>query len=265
MTTVIETKTDEHTIPSVLLEKTVRITVVGCGGTGSAVASGLPYLHQAMLALGHPGGLDVTLVDGDRISRINCVRQPFSESEIGLHKATVLATRLNLFWGLGWKGTPQFLDEGWREETDIVIGCVDSRKARNMILGSQAYWNSHYWLDLGNNASTGQFVLGQPENGKNKKCHMRLPTVADLFPEIVNPRLDKKDRLPSCSSVEALQRQEPFINQTVAYHALALLARLFRYGRLLHHGGFINLATGRISPLPVNPTVWHRIAKRQIA
>ncbi len=265
MTTVIETKTNEHTIPSVLLEKTVRITVVGCGGTGSAVASGLPYLHQAMLALGHPGGLDVTLVDGDRISRINCVRQPFSESEIGLHKATVLATRLNLFWGLGWKGTPQFLDEGWREETDIVIGCVDSRKARNMILGSQAYWNSHYWLDLGNNASTGQFVLGQPENGKNKKCHMRLPTVADLFPEIVNPRLDKKDRLPSCSSVEALQRQEPFINQTVAYHALALLARLFRYGRLLHHGGFINLATGRISPLPVNPTVWHRIAKRQIA
>ena len=112
MTTAIGTKTNEHTIPSLLLEKTVRITVVGCGGTGSAVASGLPYLHQAMLALGHPGGLDVTFIDGDRISRINCVRQPFSESEIGLHKATVLATRINLFWGLGWKGTPQFLDEG---------------------------------------------------------------------------------------------------------------------------------------------------------
>jgi PRTRC genetic system ThiF family protein len=265
MTTVIETKTNEHTIPSLLLEKTIRITVVGCGGTGSAVASGLPYLHQAMLALGHPGGLDVTLVDGDRISRINCVRQPFSESEIGLHKATVLATRINLFWGLGWKGTPQFLDEGWREETDIVIGCVDSRKARNMILGSAAYWNSHYWLDLGNNASSGQFVLGQPENNKNKRCNMRLPTVAELFPEIVDPKLDKKDKLPSCSSVEALQRQEPFINQTVAYHALALLARLFRYGRLSHHGAFINLSTGRVSPLPVNPAVWQRIARRQIA
>ncbi len=264
MTIVIETKTNEHTIPSILLEKTVRITVVGCGGTGSAVASGLPYLHQAMLALGHPGGLDVTFVDGDRISRINCVRQPFSESEVGLHKATVLATRLNLFWGLGWKGTPQFLDEGWREETDIVIGCVDSRKARNQLLGSPAYWNSHYWLDLGNNASTGQFVLGQPENNNNKRCHMRLPTVAELFPEIVNPKLDKKDKLPSCSSVEALQRQEPFINQTVAYHGLALLARLFRYGRLSHHGGFINLSTGRVSPLPVNLAVWQRIAKRQI-
>jgi PRTRC genetic system ThiF family protein len=263
MTTVIET--NEHTIPSLLLEKTVRITVVGCGGTGSAIASGLPYLHQAMLALGHPGGLDVTLVDGDRISRINCVRQPFSESEIGLHKATVLATRINLFWGLGWKGQPEFLDEGWREETDILIGCVDSRKARNMILGSQAYWNSHYWLDLGNNASTGQFILGQPENGRNKRCHMRLPTVAELFPEIVNPKPDKKDKLPSCSAVEALQRQEPFINQTLAYHALALLARLFRFGRLSHHGGFINLSTGHMSPLPVDLSVWKRMAASQIA
>ena len=26
----------------------------------------------------------------------------FSESEIGLYKADVLATRINLFWGLGW-------------------------------------------------------------------------------------------------------------------------------------------------------------------
>jgi hypothetical protein len=99
----------------------------------------------------------------------------------------------------------------------------------------------------------------------NKGCRVRLPTVAELFPEIVDPKLDKKDKLPPCSSVEALQRQEPFINQTVAYHALALLARLFRYGRISHHGGFINLSTGRVSPLPVNPTVWQRIAKRQIA
>lgn len=90
MTTRIETTIAtkiEHQIPCALLQNKVRITVVGCGGTGSAIAAGLPYLHQAMVALGHPHGLDVTLVDGDRISRTNCVRQPFSESEIGLHKA----------------------------------------------------------------------------------------------------------------------------------------------------------------------------------
>ena len=72
MTTAIGTKykhETEHRIPSSLLEKRVRITVVGCGGTGSAIAAGLPHLHQAMLASGHPHGLDVTLIDGDRISR----------------------------------------------------------------------------------------------------------------------------------------------------------------------------------------------------
>ena len=181
MTTPIETTIPakiDHEIPSVLLQKKVQVTVVGCGGTGSAIAAGLPYLHQAMVALGHPHGLDVTLVDGDRISRTNCVRQPFSESEIGLHKATVLVTRINLFWGLGWKGVPHFIDESWGHETDILIGCVDSRAARNAMTRTPTYWNCHYWLDLGNNADSGQFVLGQPENQRNKdetRACQRLP------------------------------------------------------------------------------------------
>jgi PRTRC genetic system ThiF family protein len=127
---------------------------------------------------------------------------------------------------------------------------VDSRKSRRQITSTSAFWNCHYWLDLGNNAECGQFVLGQPENAKNKKPR-RLPTVSELYPEIVNPKLDKKDKLPACSAVEALDRQEPFVNQTLAYHSLAMLARLFRYGRLSHHAGFINLATGRMASLPI--------------
>lgn len=252
MTTATATKTKEteHLIPAELAQKKIRVTVVGCGGTGSTIAAGLPYLHQAMLVWGHPHGLDVVLVDGDRITRANCIRQPFSESEIGLYKATVLATRINLFWGLSWRGVPEFLDESWREDTDLLVGCVDSRKARNMMTRSAAYANCHYWLDIGNNANSGQFVLGQPENRRNKRHDLRLPTVMDLFPEITNPRLDRKDRLPSCSAVEALERQEPFINQTLAYQALAMLGRLFRYGRLSYHGGFLNLANGRMTSLP---------------
>jgi len=253
------TKQAEHRIPGVLLTKKVHVTVVGCGGTGSTIGAGLPYLHQAMLAWGHPHGLQVTFVDGDRISATNCIRQPFSESEIGLYKAVVLATRINLFWGLGWKGVPEFIDENWRGDTDILIGCVDTRKARNAITRTHAYWNSHYWLDLGNNAATGQFVLGQPDNDKNKNGSHRLPTVAECFPEIIDSKLDKKDKLPACSAVEALERQEPFINQTLAYQALAMLAQLFRYGRISYHGGFINLTTGRLSSLAVLKADCHSI------
>src|SRR5438445_13845839 len=89
-----------HMLDADLLRRPVRVLVVGCGGTGSAVASGLPYLHQAMLVAGHPGGLHVTIMDGDIISPTNCVRQPFCATEVGLAKAVVMASRLNLFWGL---------------------------------------------------------------------------------------------------------------------------------------------------------------------
>lgn len=252
----------DHVIPNALLSSRVHVTVVGCGGTGSSIAAGLPYLHQAMLAFGHPHGLQVTFVDGDRISETNCVRQPFSITEVGQYKATVLATRINLFWGLGWKGSPVFLDESWAERTDILIGCVDSRKARQTILKSAAHWNCRYWLDIGNNADRGQFILGQPDNHHTRAeavDKLRLPTVAELFPEITDPKLDKKDNLPSCSALEALQRQEPFINQTLAYQALGMLARLFRYGRLTYHGGFVNLASGRTSSLPIDPSIWKRM------
>jgi len=69
-----------HVIAPALLRRPVRVLVIGCGGNGSAIAAGLPYLHQALLVQGHPGGLDVTLMDGDVISSTNCVRQPFSRT-----------------------------------------------------------------------------------------------------------------------------------------------------------------------------------------
>jgi PRTRC genetic system ThiF family protein len=255
----------EHLLPGKLLSNRVNILLIGCGGTGGTVASGLVHLHQALLAFGHPYGLHVTLVDGDKISPTNCVRQPFSESEIGLYKADVLATRINLFWGLAWNSDIRFLDEGWtaRLPPDFIISCVDTRKARKLITQSSAYQNAAYWLDLGNNAETGQFVLGEPHTRTPENGKVRLPNVADLFPEIIDERLDAKDKLPSCSAVEALEGQSPFVNQTLAYQALAMLAQLFRRGKLSYHGGFANLTTGRVSPLPIDPTVWQRIRSSQ--
>jgi hypothetical protein len=58
---------------------------------------------------------------------------------------------------------------------------------------AHTYWNCQYWLDLGNNADSGQFVLGQPENQRNKARELRLPTASELFPELINTKLDKKD------------------------------------------------------------------------
>lgn len=65
---------------------------------------------------------------------------------------------------------------------DSVLG-VYARAARSGMSRTQTLWNCFYWLDLGNNAASGQFVLGQPENSRNKSVELRLPTAAELFPE----------------------------------------------------------------------------------
>lgn len=252
----------EHQLPTRLLQRAVRILIVGSGGNGSAMLMGLPYLHQAMKVWGHPGGLDVTVLDADTVSETNCVRQPFSRSDIGLNKAAVLVNRVNIFWGLDWEARPEFLDERTLRNpdrtADIVIGCVDTRAARytiqSVVTGTSPV---SYWLDLGNNAASGQYVLGQPLNSLNRRKAERLRTVSELYPEIVDTS-HGEDPLPSCSAAEALERQEPFVNQTLAASALAMLSRLFRYGRIEHHGAFYNAASGRMTALPTDPDRWKR-------
>ena len=141
----------------------------------------------------------------------------------------------------------------------FVVGCVDTRAARAAIRDAVGKWSTvSYWLDLGNNADSGQFILGEPLSERNRRAKLRLRSAAEILPEIVDPNLDN-DREPSCSSAEALERQELFVNSTLAQHALALLARLFRYGTVCYHGGFISLSTGVSSRLPIDASLWRRL------
>jgi PRTRC genetic system ThiF family protein len=259
----------EHILPNDLIRnRSIRVLVIGAGGTGSAIVLGLPYLDQAMRAWGHSYGLEVTLMDGDVVSETNCVRQPFSVSDIGQNKAIVLVNRMNLFWGTRWSAIPHHFhprsfDRHQDRCPDLVIGCVDTRAARKAIAESfrGGLGQVHYWLDLGNNAASGQYVLSQPLNGRNRRKRQRLRTVSELYPEVIDVH-GGEDPLPSCSAVEALDRQEPFINQTLASSALAMLAQLLRYGRLSHHGAFFNAKTGQMSALPVDPELWSKARRR---
>jgi PRTRC genetic system ThiF family protein len=259
----------EHRLPADLVQnRPVRILVIGAGGTGSAIVMGLPYLDQAMRVWGHRHGLAVALMDADLVSETNCIRQPFSFSDIGQNKSTILINRINLFWGMNWQAVPQsFHERSFDREydrcPDLVIGCVDTRAARRAIEGSisRALNRVSYWLDLGNNAASGQYVLGQPLNARNRRKAERLRTVSELYPEIVDESAGE-DPLPSCSAAEALDRQEPYINQTLAASALAMLAQLFRYGKINHHGAFFNAKTGQMCALPVDPGLWRKARRR---
>lgn len=246
----------KHLIRPALVQRKVNVVVVGAGGTGSHVLTGLVDLHLSMLALGHPGGLDVTCFDDDLVSEANIGRQKFAPSDVGLPKAVVLINRANMLFGTNWKAVVKRIDNYSNvQNCDLVIGCVDNRQARADILKR---FPAAYWLDFGNRKDDGQVVLGQIPSQYSDRTENRLPHVGELFPEIINPELESADDGPSCSLAEALEKQSLFINKSVADYGLNLLSMLFRHGEIAFHGGFINLKSGRTTPLAVCPDVWKR-------
>jgi PRTRC genetic system ThiF family protein len=146
----------------------------------------LPFLEQALRAWGQPG-LAVTVMDPDTVSEVNVVRQPFSHVDIGSNKAMCLVGRINIFWGFAWKAIPRYFGDSpaVAPECDLLISCVDTRKARHLISQSfKKFRAPAYHLDLGNNASSGQYVLGQPQDVtvSARAQEARLPTVFELYP-----------------------------------------------------------------------------------
>lgn len=244
----------EYFLKSRFLTKPVNVLLVGAGGTGSNVLMMLAQLHHTMISLGHPYGLNVSVMDGDTVSATNVGRQAFFPSDVGLYKAEVLVNRVNLAFGLHWSAQAEYLEEEYSANMDIIIGCVDTRKARK-IISEPSYAHTVLWLDFGNLKNSGQAIIGEICFDQKEK---KLPNVADLFPEIVDFAADQDDSEPSCSLAESLARQSLFINRAVAIHGMQMLSDLFRNGKITYHGVFVNLQSGCTVPLAVDPKTWAR-------
>lgn len=245
--------------PDRLIRGPVRVLLIGCGGTGSEVLDGLARMHFAMTALGHPGGLVVTAVDGDTVSASNIGRQRFSASDVGQNKAHVLVHRYNLFFGLNWAANDRYLDASRIGEIDnrydLLVTCVDRASVRAEIgrLARRDIRNDILWLDFGNGSTRAQVVLGHLGRKTTPTPALRLPNVFDLYPELV--AVDDGTE-PSCSLAEALRSQDLFVNRFVADAGLGILWRLFRDGRLDYHGAFLDVACATCRPLATDPATW---------
>ncbi len=234
----------------------LRVLVVGAGGNGSKLVVGMKNMDGALRALGHPG-IHLTLADGDLVSDSNLVRQSFYPSDVGLPKAVVLINRINLSCGLAWEALPRHVtaQDIATNRMEILVSCVDSRRARVEVKrGLEGNRRVLYHADLGNTRDAGQVTLGQPLGYYNRRKRDRLRTAFELFPELTDTTMPEDDS-PSCSTVEALEKQDLFVNDLLVTSTLALLWRLFRYGELTHHGAFVNLPTGSVRPLPIDPTL----------
>lgn len=257
-----------HYTPSYLVSPThpVTIDLVGCGGTGSQVLTKLALLHITLQELGH-AGLYVRVFDPDKIEAPNLGRQLFYEPDVGHHKATVLLSRVNRAFGLDWKSFPYSYSKKNVENplVNILITCVDSAKTRIEIgewikeevqqrnrRNNAPYNNPYYWLDYGNSKNTGQVVLGTWENIEQplskKQTADFLPNVLDLFPEMKG--MDDTN-LPSCSTYEALTKQDLFTNCMLAPFGTQLLWQLLREAKIEHHGAFLNMHSLKSNPIKI--------------
>lgn len=243
----------------------VTVNLIGAGGTDSQVLTCLARLDVTLRALGHPG-LFVTLYDPDIVTEANIGRQLFGPMDLWLNKAQCLITRINNFFGYDWKAEarlyPSVLKETRRDEiANITVTCTDNIKSRLdlwSILGkvpASTYTDNTtplYWMDFGNTQITGQVVLGTVPRKIRQPVSRLYETVGSLkvITRFVKyARVKEEDSGPSCSLAEALDKQDLFINSTLAQLGCNILWKMFRHGMIEYQGLFLNLETMKVNPI----------------
>ena len=146
-------------------------------------------------------------------------------------------------------------------ESTIYISCVDNVKTRfeiaeilmNLNNGKFYRNTAKYWMDFGNSQYSGQVLLStigiirQP-NSEKYETIANLPFVTEQFGELLK-QSETEDDTPSCSLAEALEKQDLFINSTLAQMGSSLLWNLFRNGMTENRGFFLNLKNFRTQPI----------------
>lgn len=164
-----------------------NVVVIGCGGTGSRLVPMLAQFIRSITQESSPTGWlikpVIRLVDDDVVEMKNTARQLFIESDVGKHKAVVLAQRYSAAFGVNisptvarvkpgmhvqelFKNDPTFnIDTQDRYGANTLwILCVDTAQARRDILamiansgrGGLNIAQAPFIIDAGNEDTFGQ-------------------------------------------------------------------------------------------------------------
>ena len=234
----------------------LTIFLIGAGGTGSNMLSALAIINKSLIALGHPG-IFVTVFDDDKVEEPNIARQLFYASDLGLFKAQVLVERINRAFGYAWRyETERYTSNN--KTANITISCVDSVESRKAI--AEAVHNNsrgtdherqYYWMDCGNDITSGQIYLGTTLDITQPKSKMKVIKFLKSPIEYFKGLKDSKDDGPSCSLAGALSKQDLFINRTIANYAGHMLWTLIKDARINYQGIYINLQSLQTNPIPL--------------
>lgn len=231
----------------------LKITVVGCGGTGSWIVPHIVRLARLVQdAAENPRQVKLELWDPDTVEEKNLYRQNFSAPEIGMNKAQTLAFRYGTHWGIDVRALPVPFEGN--KNYDLLIGCVDNPHARQTI--HDLYRGDHpgpFWLDCGNATDQGQVLLGNTLHQPELAFPVGDVCVALPIPTIQHPELLQPDPLEqnnpflermSCAEQALHGNQGLTVNAKIAAEAADYFYRLVLKGNLRKYATYFDLISG---------------------
>ena len=222
------------------MTRSVKIVMLGAGGTGGHVA---PHLYRLLYALDRP--VRFIICDGDIVEQKNLIRQNFIPADLGENKAKVLAERYSTVFGMETEYVPTYIESEERlkeliapkviysdyyrhvvadKEQVILIGAVDNNRSRQMCHKVFYQAEELIYIDSGNSEHTGQVVCGIRSGGRTL-----YKPVGKLYPEV----LSDKDKFPtelSCAEASVSAPQAMTANITAATAVVDMIYNILTLG-----------------------------------
>jgi len=235
------------------------ITIVGCGGTGAAVARLVARtVYDMREARMHTP--QVVLIDPDIVEITNTGRQMYTQGDLGQPKAQVLMRRFNLALGLSMTAICEPVDaerhfERWG---NLIVGCVDNHLARREL----AKVSGATWIDSGNHARAGQVVIGNSGDRDLVLRHLdgrdgkigHLPHAGLLFPALLEPEAEPAPQpRQSCAELVAARSQELTINDWMSVAIAQYIYKLLHRQPITSFATFISSDGMSVRSVPITP------------
>lgn len=224
----------------------VYLTIVGCGGTGSQLASNMARLAYHMAHSGGPT-IHLQMVDMDTVGHENIGRQLFAPQEVGLFKSDVIAARLSAWLGLEVVSSSNPIAEtnltkrvNSNDSMRIIIGCVDNNQARHDI-GEVAKKYKGWWVDCSNGRYSGRVLVGNDWGTDGVRVDPWGHVSCVPFPSVQEPDLAdlsdvETDNNENCATLALAGDQSLFVNQTTANIASEIVRGMIETKRLERMG-----------------------------
>lgn len=220
----------------------INILQIGCGGTGGYLTPKIARLLYCLKEYRKHMQIEYVLMDHDIVEEANLYRQNFIPADTGKNKAEVLAKRYGGHFQVPIKYVAQKLETAEQinkifnslhfKAVDILIGCVDNNRARQVMHQHFKQASDIIYIDAGNGKYTGQVVVGYKKNGEE----IQKP-VGDLFPQIFK----EEEPQPANCTLNALENPQNIgANDLAATLIFSIINIILTDGKLTTHTIFFD-------------------------